>query len=274
MHVGDKWWYWVDNGIGQPQVQLFRHVYADTMINGNRLYKVSGISGSQSTYWIYNEGDSTFVYDQADADNNPLTEYLLNENFGFSIPSDSCLTYRTIGGLNPLIPTWIYLFNSPIYANVFGEIQLNKTIVYVPQSIPLIQYIQWSRKFGPVYMSSEFLSFTLAACIIDSIFYGDPSVNNSDELAESYIGVGTTIYPNPFHEYVNIKFNGIANGSYITVSFYNIKGQLIKSTKYRDDVVKIKTSDFLSLSCSSGIYFCNIQNDFGYSKTTKLIYLH
>ena len=272
MHIGDRWWYLVEDGWGPPQVLLFREVYADTLINEQVCYKVSGISGSQSTYWIYNDGDIVYAYDHADADDNPDTDFLYNENFGLNSPADSCFTYRTLGYQGPLIPTWIRLFEQG-YANIFGEVLLNKTIVYEPETIPMIQYIQWSPKFGPVYMISEHLWFSLVGCRINGVDYGDIDVANEDECLDTSMRFETNIYPNPFKDYVNIQVKGEQRDGNNTISFYNVKGQHLKTMKTRDNNMKINTIDFLSPMCSSGIYFCKITSDSGSFKTTKLLYV-
>ena len=122
-------------------------------------------------------------------------------------------------------------------------------------------------------MISEHLWFTLVGCRINGVDYGDTEVANEDECLDTSARFETNVYPNPFKDYVNIQVKGEQRDGNNTISFYNVKGQHLKTIKARDNIMKINTIDFLSPACSSGIYFCKITSDSGSSKTTKLLYV-
>jgi len=263
MHVGDKWWYLQEDVFGSSSISMFRHVYSDSLYDGKTLFKVSGISGSQSTFWIYNQGDSVFAYDQSDADNNETTNFVLNENFGLNTIQESDLTYRSLGYDTPLIPTHIHLQEEPYYTNVFGEMQETKTIVYQPDEVPMLQTVIWSRKFGPLCLLSELVTYSLVACQIDGVFYGDQSVDNYEEPVVLPQKLDVQLYPNPCRGELHIQVVGGERKANNTLSFYNVKGQLVASTSFIENMVELDMKDLLSSSSSSGIYFCKVQSQAG-----------
>ena len=263
MHVGDKWWYLVYEGQEEPTVRLFRHVLADTLINGETCYIVSGLGGSESTYWIKNVNDSVLVYDSYNADSNTNTEFLLNEKFAMDSLSDSCTVYRPLSYQAPLIPTYLCMYDEPDYANIFGEIVMNKVMYYFPYDIPMNQYMQWSRKFGPVGMISEGVSFGLVACLIDSVFYGDPSVLDLDESTLTPIDeIELRNSPNPFISSTTISYD-LTKDRLCNLIIYNMKGQKVKTLvnntqKAGKHSIVWNGTDDNNKSVSSGIYFYNL----------------
>jgi|GEM_PF-1865620 photosystem II stability/assembly factor-like uncharacterized protein len=83
------------------------------------------------------------------------------------------------------------------------------------------------------------------------------------------------IYPNPFSNSINIKYNASSNEP-VSVKFYNIKGELVKilieqSNSYVLSLVW-EGDDQNGSKLTNGIYFCRIQQG-NYNQTIKLIKL-
>ncbi len=99
---------------------------------------------------------------------------------------------------------------------------------------------------------------------IDIDFTGLPTiVANDDPTAPEVVGFDLTNYPNPFNPTTNISFNLPAKSD-VTLSVYNVKGQLVKTLvdsklDSGNQTFTWNGTDNTNQSVSSGVYFYKLQ---------------
>jgi len=84
-------------------------------------------------------------------------------------------------------------------------------------------------------------------------------------------------YPNPFNPITNISFS-LAEESYVELTIYNIKGQLVKTlvSEHKNSGAHVTTwngKDDADKNVGSGIYFYKMRADGRYNSTRKMIML-
>ncbi len=107
-----------------------------------------------------------------------------------------------------------------------------------------------------------------------SLYVYHPAVSNDEATVEVPI-LEFNCYPNPFNPETTISFNNPQNGR-ISLSIYNIKGQLVKTLL--DEEIAVGTHSIVwngtnekGISVTSGIYFAKITNTTSNSLTKKMI---
>lgn len=247
LQVGNKWWYRVE-GEGNP-VFVGREVVDSMSINNHLYFRVTGF-GAGSNYWIRNVGDSVLVYDQYDADNNPNTLELVNEDFTIV---NQTMVYHNFSnfGNGP----WQCLLFDEGYLSVYGiPAYLKWYQYYYPGQHVSLTLIQWARGFGLMSLNIEDNFIYAVACRINNIMYGDTSVLNNDSVTEA--GIGLTCYPNPFIYGVDIKYELPRGTNEGILEIVNVKGQRIKSNQLLGSGnIFWNGTDANGKSVSSGVYF-------------------
>lgn len=97
--------------------------------------------------------------------------------------------------------------------------------------------------------------------VYSKLYINDLMVNNENPVLENRVN----IYPNPFNQLINIDL-GEYNSS-INLEIVNSIGQTLQSHKYENSTqLEISTAHF-----SQGIYFINLTNEKGDTRTFKVI---
>lgn len=97
--------------------------------------------------------------------------------------------------------------------------------------------------------------------VYSKLYINDLMVNNDNPIFDSQVN----IYPNPFNQLINIDLKDI--NTPVNIEIINSVGQIIQSTKYENNTpLEIPATHF-----SNGIYFINISNEAGETKTFKII---
>jgi len=90
-----------------------------------------------------------------------------------------------------------------------------------------------------------------------------PSSNDITQISAPALNI-TSAYPNPFNNFVNVKFTSSINEP-VTMNIYDIKGHLIKTEKTRfsnnfNNTLSWNGKNNLNLPVANGIYFVEIKN--------------
>ncbi len=263
LHVGNKWWFynqtlWDPNP--EPWITLSREVVADTVVNGETYYLVEGIGGG-STYcpiWQINRGDSIFILDTEDYDNNPETSELLYFDWSLDEDNDVCMVFPLFyGSPYPVIQRFDGSYERSLFG---GEPSLCKHFAFDDTQV----FQSWTTDFGPIEEEIEDGWAQLVACEIDGVFYGDSTVLVIDEPVMQSPDINLSCYPNPFNPETNIAFD-IPQGSEVEITIYNLKGQKVRTLQKGwldagSHSIVWNGRDNTNSSCSSGIYLIRMQH--------------
>ncbi len=263
LHVGDKWWFYHQtlwNPNQEPWVTISREVVADTVVNGETYYAVEGIGGGSTNCptWQINRGDSIFILDTGDFDNNPETDELLFFRWDLNENNETCNVYFSpFGSLEPITQR---LDHWEEYALFGGNIFQGKYFVFNEYLVDQT----WVKGYGPVDQMIEDGWSQLIACEIDGTFYGDSTVLAVEEPTLRPPTAELACYPNPFNPETNIAFD-ISRDSEVTITVYNLKGQRVRKLLDRQmeagsHSIVWNGRDETGKSCGSGVYLIRMRS--------------
>ncbi len=261
LQVGNKWWRTLSDG----SHQLVREVVDSMLINNHVYYNVVGFFDSGSNRWYRNEGDTVFVFDEFNMDNNPDTIELLYEDF--SIIGHSWIYHDFIyyQGL------WNCFSDGDYFLSAYGiPTYLRYHDYYFPDAPMSWETRCWAQGFGITYLECNGSNIYSSACRIDGISYGE-TVSILDEEIPSLCQIDLSSYPNPFKDEVTIQYDFDQPHRFGTLAIYNIKGQLVMKTKVMGSgKYKWNGYDDNGQKLSYGTYLCIVKAD-KQSKTVKIL---
>jgi hypothetical protein len=132
----------------------------------------------------------------------------------------------------------------------------------------------WTDEFGllkGIEGEVGYAYFTLKACRINGIIYGDTSmtVGVKNEINSSYNFILYQNYPNPFNPSTNIDFE-IKEYSLVTLKVYNILGNVVADLINEEKIPGRYSTRFNGNKLSSGVYFYKLTTG-GQTQVKKMI---
>ncbi len=250
MHPNDYWVYEIAPPFpGEPTTYGRFWIAADTLINSQLHFKMMG-PGTDGNHWIKNDSDFVCIYDNDNLDNNPLTDYLINENFNLESGIFDTL-YWSINHGNPFEIVPVIRYGASGFINLFGEVVEYQGFMYFSS---MTCVLMWARKYGIIYSEGEFCSMGIIGAYIDGLVYG--TVSNTDNFVHSEEEIVTFCYPNPFRDklYISVKDKYKSQVNHIEI--YNVKGQrILKDLIDNSNVYIWNGTDDKGRPVASGMYF-------------------
>ena len=278
MHVGNVWWYvtyWHNPYEPDSQPYKGREIVDSTFINGNKYYRFNPHYGSLQDFWLRNIGDVTMLWDHHDIyndlDDNPDTDFLINEDFTITThnPDDPCLLW--IWTLyNPYFPFGCYLVDTG-WIHYYGQITQYRQHNYIPLGGDMFYTTIWIRGFGPVYRATDEADVNLYGCIINGTSYGEIPSSNDDFNIPAIDDILLNVHPNPSQQGFYISYNIPKEYDVSKLTIYNLRGQKVLQEEVRGSgVFHWDGRDTMQNKLASGIYFAKVNTLLGQSTSTKL----
>ena len=278
MHVGNVWWYvtyWHNPYEPDSQPYKGREIVDSTFINGNKYYRFNPHYGSLQDFWLRNIGDVTMLWDHHDIyndlDDNPDTDFLINEDFTITThnPDDPCLLW--IWTLyNPYFPFGCYLVDTG-WIHYYGQITQYRQHNYIPLGGDMFYTTIWIRGFGPVYRATDEADVNLYGCIINGTSYGEIPSSNDDFNIPAIDDILLNVYPNPSQQGFDISYNIPKEYGVSKLTIYNLRGQKVLQAEVRGSgVFHWDGRDTMQNKLASGIYLIQIVSTQGMNSIRKV----
>lgn len=133
---------------------------------------------------------------------------------------------------------------------------------YASQGMPFVPVIDFDYGAG----------FLLAATHGRSIYRTQLATGLDDELIsiipQSFILKQN--YPNPFNPVTTLEYQ-IPSSQFVDLSIYNILGQKVATLVSEKQNAGTQKVQWNATGMSSGLYFCSLKTDLGFSQTRKII---
>ena len=278
MHIGNVWWYvtyWHNPYEPDSQPYKGREIVDSTFINGNKYYRFNPHYGSLQDFWLRNIGDVTMLWDHHDIyndlDDNPNTDFLINEDFTITThnPDDPCLLW--IWTLyNPYFPFGCYLVDTG-WIHYYGQITQYRQHNYIPLGGDMFYTTIWIRGFGPVYRATDEADVNLYGCIINGTSYGEIPSSNDDFNIPAIDDILLNVYPNPSQQGFDISYNIPKEYGVSKLTIYNLRGQKVLQAEVRGSgVFHWDGRDTMQNKLASGIYLIQIVSTQGMNSIRKV----
>jgi len=249
MHLNDMWWY---SGMtsGEPlNHPITCYIIGDTLYNNIQHFKL--FRPRSVNQWLVNDSSYVWMLDLDNYDNNPITEYLLMENYAQQVGVADTVVWGN---------SFAYCISMYTgYVNCFGEIVEFRSSYYSSMGSPVQASCWWARKYGLIAYELEDFYMYIIGAYINGQMHGSSTLSEDDTNTEISPKLDVDCYPNPFNTSTTISYS-LPKDIQISLDIYNLKGQKVKTLqnekrKAGQHSVVWSGTDDRRRPVSSGIYF-------------------
>lgn len=239
----------------------FTTVTATTIVNNNRTFSIAPVSVTpDANFAAMGEMYEAMLISLDDPNNGKIDVIEPNLNFGeYGVGLSGSTDFvrvlsGRVNGTSAQSSLNVSLISDTFYINNEGVMNVPGILADTTQDMDALVGILWY-SFGNFKLTPRNNG--------DIINFSEPLVYVG--LTEKNAAVEMKYYPNPAQNYVTIE-NNSADLNNMEAFFFNLNGQLLKSTTLTNDRNVVNVSDF-----NNGIYIIRVMNNNEVISTSKLV---